>query len=69
MNNKFHYRASFTDVLDDEICYSQPISLTLSDESNAAAHDLHLLSTRAISRPAKGTGQRGQFRSTEEIGR
>lgn len=63
-------RASFTDILDAEICDSQPISLTPSIDN----HDKWSAPGTNIagdiqnpSRPCKGTGQLGEFRSTEEI--
>ncbi|XP_075977945.1 uncharacterized protein LOC142977749 [Anticarsia gemmatalis] len=62
--------ASFTDVLDEEICDSQPISLPSSNESNAITLATNIATAEKVNntrRPTKGTGQRGHFRSTDEI--
>ncbi|CAB3236743.1 unnamed protein product [Arctia plantaginis] len=62
--------ASFTDVLDAEICDSQPISLSPSIDSNDKWSATDTNTARDIQdppRPFKGCGQRGEFRSTEEI--
>ncbi|CAH0585842.1 unnamed protein product [Chrysodeixis includens] len=63
--------ANFTDVLGDEICNSQPLSLPSSGERSEC---MPLSNTRpspakprVITRPPKGTGQRGQLRSVDEI--
>lgn len=57
----------------DEICDSQPMSLSLDEtvvlentNTNTSKCNEKLTSKQ---RPAKGTGQYGQFRSVEEIGR
>ncbi|KAF9409613.1 hypothetical protein HW555_011086, partial [Spodoptera exigua] len=62
---------SFTDVLGDEIGNSQPLSLPSSAESQgfplSVNNPIETTSTGILERPAKCTGQRGQFRSIEEI--
>ncbi|CAH0691742.1 unnamed protein product [Spodoptera exigua] len=62
---------SFTDVLGDEIGNSQPLSLPSSAESQgfpqSVNNPIETTSTGITERPAKCTGQRGQFRSVEEI--
>ncbi|XP_047029977.1 probable ATP-dependent DNA helicase HFM1 [Helicoverpa zea] len=61
---------SFTDVLVDEICNSQPLSLSSTIENsqiNVDNNNTNFVDERVVERPPKGTGQRGQFRSIEEI--
>ncbi|XP_063891886.1 uncharacterized protein LOC110374698 [Helicoverpa armigera] len=61
---------SFTDVLVDEICNSQPLSLSSTIENsqiNVDNNNTNFVDERVVDRPPKGTGQRGQFRSIEEI--
>ncbi|XP_064072745.1 probable ATP-dependent DNA helicase HFM1 [Vanessa tameamea] len=52
--------SKFTDILDDEIDCSQPISLPSSNNSDFQEHVVQ-------NRPPKNTGQEGNFRSIEEI--
>ncbi|XP_026734424.1 probable ATP-dependent DNA helicase HFM1 [Trichoplusia ni] len=63
--------ATFTDVLGDEICNSQPLSLPSSGERSEClpVRETRTSPTRprVIIRPPKGTGQRGPLRSVEEI--
>ncbi|XP_047533405.1 probable ATP-dependent DNA helicase HFM1 [Vanessa atalanta] len=54
--------SKFTDILDDEIDCSQPISLPSSNNSDLQEH-----SVLVQNRPPKNTGQEGNFRSIEEI--
>lgn len=58
-----HYRINFTDILNEEmgeIENSQPMSMWSVSSENEIRN--------ARDRPAKHTGQYGDFRSTEEIG-
>lgn len=76
------FRDGFTDVLGEpeEICDSQPLSIS-PDENFLRRHSSDSGNVKALqvatdfepgttpkSRPAKGTGQRGEFRSANEIG-
>ncbi|XP_048478525.1 probable ATP-dependent DNA helicase HFM1 [Plutella xylostella] len=59
--------SSFTDILIDESCESQPISLSPSNSIQVTQQNVGTNSNHAATRPAKHTGQYGQFRSIEEI--
>ncbi|XP_050351161.1 probable ATP-dependent DNA helicase HFM1 [Nymphalis io] len=54
--------SKFTDILDDEMECSQPLSLPSSNNS-----DIQEISGLVQNRPPKNTGQEGNFRSIEEI--
>lgn len=79
----YYFRKSFTDVLSDtdEICDSQPLSLSSAEDSEHRVHDDNAVKVAAdsniacnfgshsVRRPAKGIGQHGEFRSVDEIGK
>ncbi|XP_038210055.1 probable ATP-dependent DNA helicase HFM1 [Zerene cesonia] len=64
-----YFRSNFTDILNEEIENSQPMSLPLSNSTNVSSQenfnvDLVLSDKK---RPDRYTGQKGHFRSREEI--
>lgn len=73
-----NFSSSFTDVFADEIAdsqESQPMSISpefsLINDNVVHKTDYSVLHRNEahFTRPAKGTGQNGQFRSVDEIGK
>lgn len=74
MISYYFVRANFTDVLNDVVEDSQPLSFASDDcvseyksiGNNSESDDNLPISN--ITKPIKGTGRHGQYRSVEEIG-